>query len=105
MFVGESLHRLDCFGNFIGMTLLELLFLLLLPVCFLRICLPTLFAAVSQLFIPLTTTAISGTTNSIKLAPLCFAAATICLCKKGIAVLPITCAGAPNRPHAGDQNL
>ena len=93
--------RLNCFADFVGMTLLALLFLLppvllrlLSPNCFLRVCLPTLFAAVLKFFLPLTTSAISGTANSNKSAPTRFAAGTIYLRKIGIAVLPITCARA-----------
>ena len=93
--------RLICFADFIGMTLLELRFLQLpLPNCFLKVSLPTLFAAVLKFFLPLTTSAISGTANSNKSAPTRFAAGTIYLRKKGIAVLPRTCASAPNpRPR------
>ena len=99
--------RLICFADFIRMTLLAHLFLLppvLLrlpsPNCFLRVCLPTLFAAVLIFFLPLTTSANSGTGNSNKSAPTRFAAGTINLRKNGIAVLPITCASAPNpRPR------
>ena len=92
--------RLICFADFVEMTLLADLFLLPLPNYFLRVCLPTLFAAVLKLFLPLTTSGISGTANSNKSAPMRFAAGTIYLRKNGIAVLPITCASAPNpRPR------
>ena len=98
MFVKMSLRdRLICFADFVGMTLLAVLFLLPLPNCFLKVCFPTLFAAVLK-FLPLTTSAISGTANSYKSAPTPLAAGTIYLSKNGIAVLPITCASAPN-PH------
>ena len=93
-------NRLICFADFVGTTLLALRFLLPLPNCFLKVCPPTLFAAVLMFFLPLTTSAISGTANSNKSAPTRFAAGTIYLRKNGIAVLPITCAGAPNpRPR------
>ena len=108
MFVKMSLRdRLICFADFVGMTLLELRFLLfplllrlLSPNCLLRVCLPTLFAAVLKFFLPLTTSAISGTANSNKSAPTRFAAGKIYLRKNGIAVLPKTCASEPNpRPR------
>ena len=102
MFVKMSLRdRLIRFADFVGMTLLALRFLRLpSPNCFLRVYLPTLFAAVLKFFLPLTTSAISGTANSNKSAPTRFAAGTIYLRKNGIAVLPITCANAPNpRPR------
>ena len=97
----------DLFEDFVGMTLLALRFLLppvrlrlLSPNCFLRVCLPTLFAAVLKIDLPLTTSANFGTANSNKSPPTRFAAGTICLRKNGIAVLPITCASAPNpRPR------
>ena len=82
MFVKMSLQdRLTCFADFVGMTLLARLFLLPLPNCFLRVCLPTLFAAVLMFFLPLTTSAISGTANSNKSAPRRFATGTIYLRK------------------------
>ena len=59
---------------FVGMTLLAVLFLLPLPNCFLKVCLPTLFAAVLKFFLRLTTSAYSGTANSNKSAPTRFAA-------------------------------
>ena len=101
MFVKMSLRdRLICFADFVGMTLLAVFFLLPIPNCFLRVCLPTLLAAVLNFFLPLTTSAISGTANSNKSAPTPFAAGTMYLRKKGVAVLPITCASAPNpRPY------
>ena len=103
MFVKMSHRdRLDCLVDFVGMILLCLLPPLLLPLpnCFLRVCFPTLFAAVLKFFLPLTTYAISGTANSIKSAPTRFAAGTVYLRKDGIAVLPITCASAPSpRPR------
>ena len=104
MFVKMSLRdRLVCFADFVGMNLLEPHFLLpavrlRLPSlnCILNVCLPTLFAAVLIFFLPLTTSAISGTANSNKSPPTRFAAGTIYLRKNRIAVLPITCASAPN---------
>ena len=72
-----------------------LLFCLPPPGCFLNVCLPTLLAAVLKFFLPLTTSATSGTANFNKSAPKRFAAGTIFLLKKGMAVLPITCATAP----------
>ena len=96
--------RLIWLADFVGMTLLARRFLLLVrvrlrspaPNCFLRVCLPTFFAAVLKFFLPLTTSAFSGTANSNKSAPTRFEAGTIFLRKNGIAVLPITCASAPN---------
>ena len=104
MFVKISLRdRLICFADFAGMTLLALFFLLPLvllrlssPKCFLKVCLPTLFAAVLIVFPPLTTSAISDTANSNKSAHTPFAAETTYLRKNGIPVLPITCASPPN---------
>ena len=80
--------RLICFAGFVGMTLLVVLFLLPIPNCFLSVCLQTLFAAVLKFFLPITTSAISGSVNSNKSAPTCFAVWTIYLRKNGIAVLP-----------------
>ena len=97
MFIKISLgDRLDCLLDFVGMILLAVLFLLPSPNCFFRVCFPTLFAAVLKFFLPLITSAISGTANSNKSAPTRFAAGTTYLRKNGIAVLPITCARAPN---------
>ena len=64
--------------------------------CFFRVCFPTLFAADLKGFLPLITSPISGAANSNKSAPTRFAAGTIYLRKNGIAVLPLTCARAPN---------
>ena len=110
MFVKTSLRdRLICFADFVGMTLLALFFLLppvpcgsLHPTVSSKCVfpLPTLFAAVLIFFLPLKTSAISGTANSNNSAPTRFAAGRIYLRKNGIAVLPITCASAPNpRPR------
>ena len=82
------------------MTLLTVLFLLPLPNCFLKVCLPTIFADLLKFFLPLTTFAISGTAKSNKSAPTSFAAGKIDLRKTGFAFLPLTCANAPNsRPR------
>ena len=125
MFIKMSIRdRLICFADFVGMTLLALRFLLpacrtpmapfrlRLPSrdCFLKVCLPTLFAAVLIYFLPLTTFAISGTTNSNKSAPTGFAAGTIYLRENGIAVLPKACASGPNprsrcRPTLVESNV
>ena len=88
--------QLICFADFVGMILLAVLFLLLSPSCFFIVFFPTFFATVLKFFLPLTTSATSGTTNSNKSAPTRFAAGTIFLRKNGIAVLPVTCASAPN---------
>ena len=108
MFVKMSLRdRLDCLVHCVGMIFLCLPPLIcLFPVrlrlpcpssnCFLRVCLPTLFAAVLKFFLPLTTSLISGTANSNKSLPTRFAAGTIYLRKNGIAVLLKTCAIATN---------
>ena len=73
--------RLICFAYFVGMTVLAVFFLLPLPNCSLKICLPTLFAAVLKLFLPLTTSVISGAANSNMSAPTRFAAGTMYLRK------------------------
>ena len=112
MFVKMSFRdRLICFADLVGMTLpgcrtplAPFLFLLPLPNGFLRVCLPTHFAAVLIIFLRLTTSAFSGTANS-KSAPTRFAAETIYLRRNGIAVLPITCASAPNPVHVVDQHF
>ena len=85
MFVKTSLRdRLICFVDFVGMILLAVFFLFPSPNGFFRVCFPTLFAAVLKFFLPLTTSAISGTANSNKSAPTRFAAGTIYLRKNGI---------------------
>ena len=82
MFVKMSLRdQLSCFVDFVEMTLLVVLFLLPSPNCFFGVCFPTLFAAVLKFFLPLTTSAISGTENSNKSTPTRFAAGTIYLRK------------------------
>ena len=64
------------FANFVGMTLLAVLSLIPLLNCFLRVCLPTVSAAVSFFFQPPTTSEISGASNSNMSAPTRFAAGT-----------------------------
>ena len=121
MFVKMSLRdRLDCLVVFVGMILLCLVPLFTCrtlrslppwlpspsPNCFFRVCFPTLFAADLKDFLPLITSPISGAANSNKSAPTRFAAGTIYLRKNGIAVLPITCARAPNpRPRCRSTPL
>ena len=61
--------RLICFADIVIMTLLAVFLLQSLPNCFLKVCIPTLFAAVWKLFLPLTAAAISGAANSNKSAP------------------------------------
>ena len=109
MFVKMSLRdRLICLAAFVGEILLELRFLLPTvrlrlpsPNCFLKVCLPTLFAAVLIFFLPLTTSAISN-----KSTPTRTAAGTTYLRKNGIAVLPISCASAPDhRPRCRPTSL
>ena len=90
--------RLICFADFVGKTLLALFLLPPLPNCFLRVCLLTLFAAVLKFFLPLITSALSGTANPNKSPPKCFATGTVYLRRNGSAVLPKTCSSAPN-PH------
>ena len=107
MFVKMSLRdRLDSSVAFVGMSLFRLLLPCLpttvqlpSPNCFLRVGFPTLFAAVLNDFLPLITSSISGRANSNMSTPMRFAAGTTRLRKKGIAVLPITCARAPNPLH------
>ena len=53
------------------MTLLAVLFLLPLPNCFLRVCPPTLFAAVLKFFLSLTTSAISGKSQKVSIYAIC----------------------------------
>ena len=97
MFLKMSLRdQLICFVDFVRMILLAVLFLLPSPSCFFIVSFPPFFATVLKFFLPLTTSAISGTANSNKSAPTRFAAGTIFLRKNGIAVLPVTCASAPN---------
>ena len=74
MLVEMSLRdRLVCLVDFVGMTLLCSL---PLPECSLRLCVPTLFAALLKLFLPFTASALSGAANSMKSAPRRFAAGT-----------------------------
>ena len=67
--------------RFLRMTLLAVLFPLLLRNCFLRVCLPTLFAAVLKFSLPLTTSAFPGAPNYKKSAPTHFANRKI-FCRK-----------------------
>ena len=98
MFVKISLRdRMDCLVDFVGMLLLCLL-RLPSPSCFFRVFFPTLLAAVLKDFLPLKTSPISGAANSNMSSSMRFVAGTTYLRKKGIAVLPITCARAPNPP-------
>ena len=101
MFVKMSPRdRLISFLDFVGMTLLSVLFRLPLSNCVLRVCLPTFFADALKLFLPLTIAAISGAANSNNSAPTRFAAGTILLRKNGNTDPLITCASAPNpRPR------
>ena len=104
MFVEMTLRdQLICFADFAGMTLLAVSILLPLPNCFLRICLPKLFAAVLKFFLPPTTSSISGSANSNRSAPTCFALGRYIYAKwKGSSpiAVPTTCASAPNpRPR------
>ena len=104
MFVKMFLRdRVVCFIDSVGMT--PLACLMPKPAlrfrqpqlnCFLRVCLPTLFAAVLKLFLPKTTSAFSGAAISDKSVPTYFAAGTTFLHKNGLAILPITCESAPN---------
>ena len=88
--------QLICFADFLGMILLAAAFLLPLPNCFLRVCLPTLFAAVLKFLLPLTTSSISGAVYCHKSAPTRCAAGTIYLRRNENAVLPVICACASN---------
>ena len=55
MFVKKSPHdRLPGFANFVGMTLLAVHFPLQPPNCFLKVCVPEIFAAILKFFVPLT---------------------------------------------------
>ena len=94
MFVKMSLRdRLDRLVDFVGMILVCFF---PAPNCFFRVFFPTLFAADLKDFLPLNTSPISGAANCNKSAATRSAAGTIYLRKNGIAVLPKTCASAPN---------
>ena len=96
----------DLFCRFCWNDLACNLFLLPLPNCFLRVCLPILFAGVLKFFLPLKTPATSAAANSNNSAPKRFAAGTICSRKNEIAVLPIICASALNpRPRCRPISL
>ena len=86
------------FADSVRLTLIALLLLLSLRNCFLRVCLLTRFAVFLKLFLPLKTSAISGTANSNKSTDTLFAAGTTYLRKNRIAVLPITCASSASPP-------
>ena len=107
MFVKMSVRdRLVCFADFVGMILLAVLFLLPLPNCFLKVCLPTLFAAVLEFNLSLTTSASSSAAIFNKSATTGFAAGTICLRTNGVAILPRIYASAPNpRPRCRPKPL
>ena len=78
MFVKTSLRdRLICYADFVGMTLLALLFLPPLPNCFLRVFLPTFFVAVLKFFLQPTASTISGAENPNKSLPTLSAAMTM----------------------------
>ena len=66
------------------------------PNCFFRVFIHTVFTAVLKDFIPLKPYPISGAANSNMSALMRFAAGTTYLRKKGVAVLPIIGARAPN---------
>ena len=74
-------NRLPCSTDFVGFILLAVLFPLSVLNCFLRVCLPTFFAAVLKSLLPLTTSAIAGAANANKSAPMRFATGTIYLRK------------------------
>ena len=90
MFVKMALRdRLDCLVDFIGLILLRLLLPCLptalrlpSPNCFLRVCFPTLFAAVLNDFLQLITSLLSGIAKSNMSAPMRFAAGKTYLRKK-----------------------
>ena len=82
MFLELSLRdRLVCLATFAGMRSLYPFFLLPLLVCFLRVCLPTIFATVLSFFLLLTTSAISVASTSKKSALTRFTAVAIFLRK------------------------
>ena len=88
--------QLVCFAAFVRKTLLAVPFLLPLPNCFPGNCLHAIFAAVLKLFLPLTTSSISGAADFNESAPKLFAAGAKHLRKSNFTVLPINCAIAPN---------
>ena len=89
--------RLVCLVDFVGMTLLCLL---PLPNCIFEVCLPTVYASFLKHYLPITFSAISGPTVSIKSSPTRLAAETTILRKNGITLLPKTCTCAPShRPR------
>ena len=89
--------RLFCLAYFVGMTLLAAFFLLPLPNCFLRVCLPTLCCCLELLF---TTNSLCNFWCSKIQQSTRFTAGARNLRRNGIAGLTITCASAPNpRPR------
>ena len=64
--------------------------------CFLRVWIPKFICSCLEIFSPKTTSAISNTANSNRLASSRFAAETTFYGKNGTAILPITCASALN---------
>ena len=74
------------------------------PNCFFRVYFPTLFAAVLKFFLPLTTSAISGTAKSNKSAPTRFAAGTIYLRKKWNFSSPNNLSNSPKSPSPQSSN-
>ena len=69
MFVRRSPRdRLVCLAEFVGINLLAVLLLLPMTKCFLRVCLPTLIAALLKFFLPLTVSAVSGAASSNKVS-------------------------------------
>ena len=87
------------------MTLLAVFFLLPLLKSFLRVCLPTLFAAVLKLFLPLPTFAISSTAKSNISAPTRFAAGRIKLRKREMRFFQIIVQVDRIPAHVDDQYL
>ena len=87
--------QLFCFADFVGLTVLADRFLLPQASYFLS-CSPTFFAAVSKVFLPLTTSAISCPADSNKLEPTLLGAGTTYLRRNGFAALPKACASAPS---------
>ena len=63
--------RLFCPADFFAMALLAPLFLLPLPNCFLRVCLPRLFAAALKFFLPRRSSAFSGKLQQVSTHAFC----------------------------------
>ena len=83
----------SCLEEFVRMPLLCLL---PLPCCFFKVYVPTLFASLLEIFLPLTTSTVPDAANSVKSAATRFAAGTKYLRRDGIVDLLLTCASAPN---------